>query len=250
MEDKKVERYKLWPTQVDRGQLKAIVDEGSSESLATREKAEFSQKKTGVNPNMIGAYQFFYGKINELLNDPSVDLPIEEKVEALFSSLKNDLALVSIELEGGDDPQVIFETLNGFGQPLLPTDLMRNYIFQTAYRGGPRLPRPSRSSKRRREDSRGAVWTILAPPRPNLLEKEEKQGRIKRPRVDNFFMHFLAMKKATDSRGLMDAETWDEESIAKRSRTLLAAALTVWRHPKHAVPAAPSTSTTTVDAVA
>ncbi|UUZ47510.1 DUF262 domain-containing protein [Massilia sp. B-10] len=203
-----------------------------------------------MNPNMIGAYQFFYGKINELLNDPSVDLPIEEKVEALFSSLKNDLALVSIELEGGDDPQVIFETLNGFGQPLLPTDLMRNYIFQTAYRED----LASRDQAGVRNDGektpRGAVWTILAPPRPNLLEKEEKQGRIKRPRVDNFFMHFLAMKKATDSRGLMDAETWDEESIAKRSWTLLAAALTVWRHPKHAVPAAPSTSTTTVDAVA
>lgn len=198
MEDKKVERYKLWPTQVDRGQLKAIVDESSSESLATREKAEFSQKKTGVNPNMIGAYQFFYGKINELLNDPSVDLPIEEKVEALFSSLKNDLALVSIELEGGDDPQVIFETLNGFGQPLLPTDLMRNYIFQTAYRedlaardqAGVR-----NDGEKTPEELYGQYWLPLD---QTFWKKEEKQGRIKRPRVDNFFMHFLAMKKATD----------------------------------------------------
>jgi uncharacterized protein with ParB-like and HNH nuclease domain len=198
MEDKKVERYKLWPTQVDRGQLKALVDEGSSDNLAMREKAEFSQKKTGVNPNMIVAYRFFYDKINELLNDSTVDLPVEEKVEALFSSLKNDLALVAIELEGGDDPQVIFETLNGFGQPLLPTDLMRNYIFQTAYRedlvardqagvrgDGEKTP----------EELYGQYWLPLD---QAFWKKEEKQGRIKRPRVDNFFMHFLAMKKATD----------------------------------------------------
>lgn len=198
MEDKKVERYKLWPTQVDRGQLTAIVDEGSSENLAAREKAEFGQKRTGVHPNIVGAYRFFYDKINELLNDPSVDLPIDEKVEALFSSLKNDLALVSIELEGGDDPQVIFETLNGFGQPLLPTDLMRNYIFQTAYRE--ELAARERAGVREEgdkspEDLYSQYWLPLD---QAFWKKEEKQGRIKRPRVDNFFMHFLAMKKATD----------------------------------------------------
>lgn len=198
MEDKTVERYKLWPTQVDRGQLKAIVDEGSSEGLAGREKAEFSQKKTGVNPNMIVAYRFFYDKINELLSDPAIDLKVEDKVEALFSSLKNDLALVSIELEGGDDPQVIFETLNGFGQPLLPTDLMRNYIFQTAYRED--LAARDKAGVRHDEEKTpeelySEYWLPLD---QAFWKKEEKQGRIKRPRVDNFFMHFLAMKKATD----------------------------------------------------
>lgn len=69
--------------------------EGSSDSLASPEKGDFSQKKTGVTPNMIGVYRFFYDKINELLNDASVDMAIEEEVEALFSSLKNDLTLVS-----------------------------------------------------------------------------------------------------------------------------------------------------------
>lgn len=197
MEDKKTERYKLWPTQVDRAQLKAIADERSTESLTAREKAEFNPKKTGVKPNMIGAYHFFHGKIGQFLNDPSVDAPIEERVEALFSALKNDLALVSIELEGGDDPQVIFETLNGFGQPLLPTDLMRNYIFQNAYRESiaTRSAEGSDSGSKTPEDLYAEYWLPLDQP---FWKKEEKQGRIKRPRVDNFFMHFLAMKKASD----------------------------------------------------
>jgi hypothetical protein len=37
--------------------------------------------------------------------------------------------VVVIELEDGDDPQIIFETLNARGQPLLPSDLIRNYLF-------------------------------------------------------------------------------------------------------------------------
>lgn len=40
--------------------------------------------------------------------------------------------MVSIELEGGDDPQTIFETLNSRGVDLTPADLMRNFIFQRA----------------------------------------------------------------------------------------------------------------------
>lgn len=37
-----------------------------------------------------------------------------------------------IELEDDDDPQVIFETLNARGVPLLPSDLIRNFVFLRA----------------------------------------------------------------------------------------------------------------------
>ncbi len=40
--------------------------------------------------------------------------------------------MVVIELEENDDPQVIFETLNARGQPLLPSDLIRNFVFLQA----------------------------------------------------------------------------------------------------------------------
>jgi uncharacterized protein with ParB-like and HNH nuclease domain len=213
MQEKETERYKLWPTQVDRPQLMAIVDEGSVALVEAKEKADFNPKKTGVQPNMIGAYRYFYEKISLLLADPTIDGGLEERVEALFSSLKNDLALVSIELEGGDDPQVIFETLNGFGQPLLPTDLMRNYIFQTAYREKRKseereLVQPIGKSP---ESLYSEYWLPLDQP---FWKKEEKQGRMKRPRVDNFFMHFLAMKKGTDinvGRLFHEYRLWVEE---------------------------------------
>ena len=83
MEKKEIERYKLWPTQVDRPQLMAIVDEGSADRVDAREKADFNPKKTGVQPNMIGAYRYFYEKISILLADPEIDARLDDRVEAL-----------------------------------------------------------------------------------------------------------------------------------------------------------------------
>ena len=42
------------------------------------------------------------------------------------------MKLVVITLGEGDDAQVIFETLNSKGQPLLAMDLVRNNIFYRA----------------------------------------------------------------------------------------------------------------------
>ena len=56
----------------------------------------------------------------------------ESRLETLFEAMKFGLAVVSIELDGGDDPQTIFETLNSRGMPLSPSDLLRNFVFQRA----------------------------------------------------------------------------------------------------------------------
>jgi len=40
--------------------------------------------------------------------------------------VKDLLGLVMFELGDNDDPQVIFEALNGRGTPLLPSDLIKN----------------------------------------------------------------------------------------------------------------------------
>lgn len=188
MEDKLVERNKLWPTQVDRPQLKALVDSGSINAVRTKEANELGRDKTGVEPIMIAAYRFFYGHIDAFIASPFDNTTQDDRIQALFQALKNDLALVSIELERGDDPQVIFESLNGFSEPLLPTDLMRNFVFQRSYRE--RLP-----GDKEPEELYNEYWL---PFDRHFWKREEKQGRLKRPRVDIFFQHFLAMKKGTD----------------------------------------------------
>ncbi len=101
MEDKKAERYKVWSTQVDRPQMKALVDCGSQEDVAAVERAELGKKKTGVEPIMIAAYHYFHQQISDFVSEPIGETSSDDRIEALFDALKRDLALVSIELEGG-----------------------------------------------------------------------------------------------------------------------------------------------------
>ena len=49
-------------------------------------------------------------------------------------TLSDLLKLVAIRLEDGDSPQVIFETLNGRGTPLIALDLLKNAVFLEAAR--------------------------------------------------------------------------------------------------------------------
>ncbi len=204
MEDKTVERYKVWPTQVDRPQMKALVDSASRDAVCVAEQNTLGRKRTGVEPFMVVAYHYFYQQIADFIAADYGKSTQDERIEALFHSLKHDLALVSIELEGGDDPQVIFETLNGFNEPLLPTDLLRNFAFQRAYR------------EKRGEDDKtpddlyNEYWL---PFDQHFWKRDEKQGRLKRPRADIFFQHFLAMKQASDvnvARLYHDYKTWIE----------------------------------------
>ena len=51
-------------------------------------------------------------------------------VGAVSSTLQDRLFLVAINLTGHDDAQLIFETLNDRGTPLLKADLIKNWLFQ------------------------------------------------------------------------------------------------------------------------
>ncbi|MCQ2907300.1 DUF262 and DUF1524 domain-containing protein [Helicobacter pylori] len=54
-----------------------------------------------------------------------------DKLETIFKGLKK-LMIVWISLEKGDDPQLIFESMNSKGIELTQTDLIRNYIVMEA----------------------------------------------------------------------------------------------------------------------
>lgn len=126
MEDPRAERFKLWPSITDRRAFVALID-------PTTDLDEISGAPTdedGIVRHSIAAHAFFRSKVEEHVRvDGAFD---EYRLETLFEALKEGLAVVSIELEGGDDPQTIFETLNSRGVDLTPGDLMRNFIFQRA----------------------------------------------------------------------------------------------------------------------
>ncbi len=74
---------------------------------------------------MVDAYLFFYDKIaayflgTESEKPLGSDLDLPSRLDKCFQALKNALHVVVIDLDEDDDAQVIFETLNARGEPLL-----------------------------------------------------------------------------------------------------------------------------------
>ena len=92
--------------------------------------------------------------------------------------------MVVIDLGQGDDAQVIFETLNARGEPLLPADLLRNYIFLRAAR----LGEPQESLYEQ-------YWKPFDDP---FWRQHVRQGRLIRPRSDLFMQHYLSSRQFND----------------------------------------------------
>lgn len=126
METPQVERFKVWPSLMDRRAFAQVIDPKADVETITIRSAE----EDGFVRKAAVAHEWFREKINGHVG--SGDQYDEGKLEKLFEAMKEGLAIVSIELEGGDDPQTIFETLNSRGVDLTPGDLMRNFIFQRA----------------------------------------------------------------------------------------------------------------------
>jgi hypothetical protein len=140
---------------------------------------------------MIQAYLYFYEQLSEFfLGDTGgeeplhADTPIAKRLDECFSALKSALQVVVIDLDRDDDPQVIFETLNARGEPLLPADLLRNFIFLRAAR---QKENPEKLYNEYWREFDDEFWRI-----------EVRQGRLLRPRSDLFMQHFLASRLAED----------------------------------------------------
>jgi hypothetical protein len=126
MENPEVEQFKLWPSLVDRRVFVAIVDPNADLDAIARKPSD----EEGLVRRAVEAHAYFKSQIEA--HARSIDGFDEHRFEILFEALQEGLAIVSIELERGDDPQTIFESLNSRGVPLSPGDLMRNFIFQRA----------------------------------------------------------------------------------------------------------------------
>lgn len=126
METPEAERFKLWPSLTDRRAFVGTVDPKTDLDAITPRPLD----EDGFIRRAVAAHAYFKAQIEAHVGlDGSFE---EHRLELLFEALKEGLAIVSIELEGGDDPQTIFETLNSRGVELTPGDLMRNFIFQRA----------------------------------------------------------------------------------------------------------------------
>lgn len=190
------ERFKVWPTAAYRKEIEDITGAGSLQELIERNPAKLRYGKWDPpRPKLVEAYEFFAESIRTLIASPDseryprlADAAPSQRVEAIHQALTRKLQIVTIELEAGDDPQVIFETLNARGVPLQAADLIRNFVFLEALRRGEDVERLY-----------GEFWRtfdeLRDPNRPSkyFWREEERQGRLKRSRLDLYLFHLTTV---------------------------------------------------------
>lgn len=192
MAEPDVDRFKVWPTLLDRAQFKDVIGAGSRKALEEKHPLVRRKyhRKPDPRPRMVEAYLYFHNQLEQYFlgttAEPAIagSEPLAARLEECFQALRNALQVVVIDLEAGDDAQVIFETLNARGEPLLPADLLRNYIFLRAARQGEAQEALYEEYWRRFDDE---FW-----------REQVGQGRLLRPRSDLFLQHFLASRQTVD----------------------------------------------------
>lgn len=192
MADPDVEQFKLWPTSRDVQQFRLVSTAGSRAAVELAHPAVYKRKRLLPRPRMVEAYLFFHEAIDRWLRVAGPE-KVVERARGLRRVFDRRLQLVSIELEQREDPQVIFETLNARGVPLLASDLLRNYIFQRA---------DSPDDAERLHEAHWSRFEIAdneaLPDGLRFWEIEERQGRLTRARLDLFVQHYLSMKRGSD----------------------------------------------------
>lgn len=132
------------------------------------------------NHLIMDAFLWFQRTIREWAVDGRSGDEIDTRFEALTTVLWKLLAVVSIDLTTGDNAQVIFETLNARGTPLLAADLIKNHLFQVAISQGC--------------DIDALYERHWKPLDQDWWRAEVQQGRLRRPRLDILANYWLAMR--------------------------------------------------------
>jgi len=172
--------FKVWPTNADREDFRQVMVAGTR--TAVRELPHADPADEWLIPD---AYVYFSDNFAKWLGPPDSEA-FSGRLETLYASLKEDLHTVVIDLEENDDAQEIFETLNALGTPLLPADLVKNYLFRLA-----------ESQKKDTPGLYRQYWEAFDSGR-SYWRHEVRQGRLKRPRLDLFLTHYLTLMTGED----------------------------------------------------
>jgi uncharacterized protein with ParB-like and HNH nuclease domain len=173
------EIFKVWPTNADRLVFSHVMRARSAEIV--RALLEDMDEGDQLIPR---AYLYFWQTFKEWVG--SEEPMSVQRLEVLYATLRDELHLVVIDLEKDDDAQEIFETLNALGTPLLPADLVKNYLFRTAEIQ--HLPTPKLYEQ---------FWEIFDIGK-SYWRKEVRQGRLNRPRIDLFLHNYLTLMTAEE----------------------------------------------------
>jgi len=158
-------RFKVWPTNDDRDQFRAVLEwsPGSPEPTGTR---------------MAEAFGFFRANFLDWLRRDRTP----ERALSLSSAMTDHLRMIVLDLDQFDEPQAIFETLNAHGTPLLPADLVKNWLLWEA--GKQSIDASSLYTRYWADFDRDTGY----------WRKVVGAGHAARPRVDTFLQNWLALE--------------------------------------------------------
>ena len=157
------DKFKLTPTRYDLAVFQAIMN------------SSISQDDTH---NLVLAYQYFKDKIKKAAQDDVVIL------NNFLQAITQDFDLVQIRIDSGDDPETIFESLNGRGEPLRQFDLLRNHLFLRA-----------RHHNENKDELYAEHWAHFE---SREWEQQIGTGRHQKPLSELFLQHFLSHKLASE----------------------------------------------------
>ena len=169
--------FKVWPTAVDRAAFRHAM----SNDLPAAEHA---------TSRIVQAHDYFKGQVGQWLDQLGDQLEDHARAaSSLEEALRRKLELVVIDLEGSDDPHMIFETLNARGTPLLQSDMVKNRILYDA-----KIARADDDDERSPEERR--LWTFD----DDWWSKEVGRGLQRRPRSDVFLNHWLTLRNRSETK--------------------------------------------------
>lgn len=220
--DQADEAFKVWPTNSDRAAYRLMLGSGSPAELERQLKVQPALRSS----NIVNAYLYFAKQLTtwfkaDLEGDDGklAEQPDEQKrLEALWTVMRGKLQLVVIDLNQLDEAQVIFETMNSLGEPLLPSDLIKNFLFRQAMTEDADV-----------EKLYAQHWAFFD---EKPWRVEVKQGRITRPLIDIFLNHYLALVTQDDvkSTHLFNAfKSYVKDDEGKENK-LIASATTAGDH--------------------
>jgi hypothetical protein len=167
-------RFKLWPSRVDRRAFEHVMDNDLEVPDSLSESRIWA------------AHKFFRDSVREWAGLDGFGEPVDAdevaaRLRLLAEVVQQQLVVVAINLDQNDDDQLIFETLNDRGTPLLAADLIKNMVFQQG-------------------DALGAdvelwgekYWSDFD---EDWWRQEVQQGRLFRSRIDLFLQYWLTMRE-------------------------------------------------------
>jgi hypothetical protein len=167
------DRFKFWPTSVNQVAFRDVL-EAAENGLATVDDPENTVHE---------AWAFFHERCEAYSRAEGATADeAAQRYVALRESVAGLLQIVTISLAKDDPAQLIFETLNARGTPLLAMDLVKNALFDRASATGVSVA-----------DVHDKHW------HPQLGDadywsREQRLGRVLVPRSEAFLFHWLVMQ--------------------------------------------------------